>query len=35
MINRPGIFNLQTRTTSFQDKEKLLEKVYSGMTYKH
>ena len=25
---RPGIYNLQTRTSTFQDQEKLLEKVY-------
>ena len=27
MIYRPGIYNLQTRTLTFPDQEKLLEKV--------
>ena len=27
MIYRPGIYNLQTRTSTFQDQEKLLERV--------
>ena len=27
---RPGIYSLQTRTTTFQDQEKLLENVNGG-----
>ena len=30
MIYRPGIYNLQTRTVTYPDQEKLLEKVDGG-----
>ena len=32
LIYRPGLHNLQTRTVSFPDQEKVLEKVDGGKT---